>query len=114
MKLFRPKYLFLSPVAMRVALGRQNFVQKVDWFGDAEEKDFISFRKTFLKITLRKYQRRRTNRKQNVALMMCSSETTGLPKGVQITQGIFGNFECSFYVSFGKDEVVRIYFLIKF
>lgn len=102
MKLFRPKYLFLSPVAKgtaRVALGRQNFVQKVVLFGDAEDKDFISFAKLFHSSEESKeppveYKRRRTNRKRNVALMMCSSGTTGLPKGVQITQdNIFGNFE---------------------
>lgn len=83
----------------RVALGRQNFVQKVVLFGDAEEKDFISFGKLFhdyedSKDPPRVYKGRRTNRKRNVALMMCSSGTTGLPKGVQITQdNIFGNFE---------------------
>ncbi|KAL5274045.1 hypothetical protein ACFFRR_000666 [Megaselia abdita] len=99
MKLSQPKYLFLSPAAMnsaRVALGRQNFVQKVVLFGDAEEKDFISFRKLLhdSKDLPVEYKRRRTNRKQNVALMMCSSGTTGLPKGVQITQdNIFGYFE---------------------
>lgn len=99
MKLSRPKYLFLSPVAVgtsRVALGRQNFVRKVVLFGDAEEKDFISFRKLLRdsKDSPENYKRRRTNRKQNVALMMCSSGTTGLPKNVQITQAnIFGYFE---------------------
>lgn len=100
MKLSQPKYLFLSPMAVgsgRVALGRQNFVEKVVLLGDAEERDFIPFRKVFhdSKDALPvEYKGRRTNRKQNVALMMCSSGTTGLPKGVQITQdNIFGYFE---------------------
>uniref|UniRef100_T1H1E2 Luciferin 4-monooxygenase n=1 Tax=Megaselia scalaris TaxID=36166 RepID=T1H1E2_MEGSC len=101
MKLSKPKYLFLSPVAMKsanVALRRQNFVEKVVLFGgDDGGRDFISFKKLFIDskdLSNDVYEGRKTNRKQNVALMMCSSGTTGLPKGVQITQeNIFGYFE---------------------
>lgn len=98
MRLSRPKVLFASPYVTEkaVAVGRANaFIQKVVVFGGEGETsgdkdegyvtsdEFLSNaavpRGSFV-------PPQPTDTKDNVALVLCSSGTTGLPKGVQLTQ----------------------------
>lgn len=93
MNLSRPKVLFASPYVQEraVAIGKRNsFIQKVVILGEEENGDgFIGSEVFYNNPAVPKGSfllPRPTNIKENVALILCSSGTTGLPKGVQLTQ----------------------------
>lgn len=93
MNLSRPKVLFSSPYVTEkaVAIGQKNaFIRKVVVFGEEESGDgFVASEEFFNNPTVPHgsfVPPRPTNVKENVALVLCSSGTTGLPKGVQLTQ----------------------------
>lgn len=74
-----------------VTIGRANaFIQKVVVFGEEESGDGFVASEEFLnnpQLVKGSFQQPRpTNIKDTVALVLCSSGTTGLPKGVMLTQ----------------------------
>lgn len=94
MGLSRPKVLFASPYITEkaVAVAQQKpCIKKVVVFGEEAEKGegFVTSEQFLNNAAVPKgsfVAPRPTNIKDNVALVLCSSGTTGLPKGVQLTQ----------------------------
>uniref|UniRef100_A0A182NN52 Luciferin 4-monooxygenase n=1 Tax=Anopheles dirus TaxID=7168 RepID=A0A182NN52_9DIPT len=95
LNLSKPKILFVSPHSADrvIAVARKNrhFIEHIFLFG--EENSFgpdITLYEDFLAqsraINPYSFQIKPTNVEEHVALIMCSSGTTGLPKGVQLTQ----------------------------
>lgn len=91
--LSKPKVFFTSMVAAEkiVKVSRKNkFMKHLFIYSDASPfKELTTFAKLFdnpnIKSSL-EFQPRPTNIFDNVSLIVCSSGTTGLPKGVQLTQ----------------------------
>lgn len=92
MGLSRPKVLFSSPYVTEkaVAIGQKNaFIQKVVVFGEETADGFVGSEDFFNNPAVAKgsfIQPKPVNIEENVALILCSSGTTGVPKGVQLTQ----------------------------
>lgn len=91
--LSRPKVLFSSVYVTEkaVAIGQQNaFIRKVVIFGEETSGEGFVASEDFLNNPQVPqgsfFAPRPTNIKDNVCLVLCSSGTTGLPKGVQLTQ----------------------------
>ncbi|XP_055700084.1 uncharacterized protein LOC129799858 [Phlebotomus papatasi] len=94
LNLSKPKFIFASPyVIEKVAqVSKKNsFIRKVVVFGEDNfslkgvqcSKDFLANKRIPKSANFRA---KPVNMKDNVALILCSSGTTGLPKGVQLTQ----------------------------
>lgn len=95
LNLSKPKILFVSPHSaervIAVAQKNRHFIEHIFIFG--EENNFgknVQLYEDFISRTSAKnphsFQIAPTNVDEHVALIMCSSGTTGLPKGVQLTQ----------------------------
>ncbi|XP_053661541.1 uncharacterized protein LOC128710510 [Anopheles marshallii] len=95
LNLSKPRILFLSPYSaervIKVARKNRHFIKHIFLFG--EENPFgsdVTLYDEFLSrtnaINPYSFQIEPTNIEEHVALIMCSSGTTGLPKGVQLTQ----------------------------
>lgn len=94
----KPKVIFASNITVsRIAdcAKRNNFIQKIITFDDLELIGLTSsicttldefLRSTSCVSRLRFECKAATDMKANTALVLCSSGTTGLPKGVQLTQ----------------------------
>lgn len=96
LELSKPKFVFVSPYAAKRAVqtcSRLKFVEKVVVFGNDKKVDGNAM---LLTDFIKKYQSKdfdveanvsqRVDIRDQVALIVCSSGTTGMPKGVLITQ----------------------------
>lgn len=94
--LSKPKIIFVSSLNLEKisSVAKKNsFVKQVILFdygvADANWTKSLSFERIVESVDNRKlneFKCEPQNMKENVALIMCSSGTTGLPKGVQLTQ----------------------------
>uniref|UniRef100_T1GTM7 Luciferin 4-monooxygenase n=1 Tax=Megaselia scalaris TaxID=36166 RepID=T1GTM7_MEGSC len=94
--LSKPKYIFVSPASLKnvskVLMNTQNlkFIRQAFVFGETSPvlgfEPLKHFLKTRAPFDERFFIPMRTNLDKNVAVIGCSSGTTGLPKGVQLTQ----------------------------
>lgn len=110
--LSRPEIIFVSPSNLgkiSELVKKIPFVKQIIIFdGETIDRSLNSSALFFTRITestkepnLSEFQCEPQNMKENVALIMCSSGTTGLPKGVQLTQfNMFvGNFQLKYVTS---------------
>ncbi|XP_050085376.1 uncharacterized protein LOC126571137 [Anopheles aquasalis] len=95
LNLSKPKVLFVSPYSaervIKVAGSNRNFIERVFLFGDENAFGtsvtlYEHFLATTSTINPHTFAILPTNVDEHVALILCSSGTTGLPKGVQLTQ----------------------------
>uniref|UniRef100_A0A182JWZ3 Luciferin 4-monooxygenase n=1 Tax=Anopheles christyi TaxID=43041 RepID=A0A182JWZ3_9DIPT len=95
LNLSKPTILFVSPYSAErvIAVARKNrhFVKHIFLFGDencfgSDVTLFDDFLSQTSAINPFNFQIAPSNLEEHVALIMCSSGTTGLPKGVQLTQ----------------------------
>lgn len=101
LKLSKPRIIFVSPANLKKISGiaqKHSFVEKLISYGNSNTNtmDFmrlgsipISFdeiSKISAASKLDHFECQPQNIMEHVALIMCSSGTTGLPKGVQLTQ----------------------------
>lgn len=95
LNLSKPKILFVSPYsaerAIKAARRNMNFVKQVFLYGEdnpygADVMLYDEFLSKKPAINPHTFWIEPTNMEEHVALIMCSSGTTGLPKGVQLTQ----------------------------
>ncbi|EAA11995.3 AGAP004655-PA [Anopheles gambiae str. PEST] len=95
LNLSKPSILFVSPYSAErvIAVARKNrhFIKHIFLFGNENSfgADVVLFNDFLLQtsaINPYSFQVAPTNVEEHVALIMCSSGTTGLPKGVQLTQ----------------------------
>lgn len=95
LELSKPKLVFVSPYAAKkiIAVCRQlNFVKNVIVLEGKSVDSFVISLDDFVKkhrnnnFDLEEFVLRKVNLKEQVASIMCSSGTTGMPKGVMITQ----------------------------
>lgn len=95
--LSKPKIIFVSPPYLNkvIAVAQRNkFVQHIIKYADSntsasEKTNTISYRTIMASedpSNLNRFKCQPQNMKENVAIILCSSGTTGLPKGVQLTQ----------------------------
>ncbi|CRL01456.1 CLUMA_CG014231, isoform A [Clunio marinus] len=96
LQLSKPKFVFVSPFAAKrviAACRKLKFVKNVILIGDGVKGDSFAIP---LKDLIRKYEKidfkvedfttKKMNTREQIALIVCSSGTTGMPKGVSITQ----------------------------
>ncbi|XP_035902710.1 4-coumarate--CoA ligase 1 [Anopheles stephensi] len=95
LNLSKPTILFISPYSAErvvpVARKHRHFIKHIFLFGDENSfgPDVVLYDDFFSRtsaINPYYFRPEPTNMEEHVALIMCSSGTTGLPKGVQLTQ----------------------------
>lgn len=91
--LSKPKIIFAAPNTIdrvsSISAVSNTSVRTVVVFGEVRQKnviDFQTFLETFSKQSSAEFVCAPQDTRQNVSLILCSSGTTGLPKGVQLTQ----------------------------
>lgn len=88
-KISKPNYIFLSPSAYKefyVTLKELNIVQKFFLFGISDDKDVTSFKDLVTKYThFNDFVAKDFNGTDSTSIILYSSGTTGLPKGVKLT-----------------------------
>lgn len=95
--LSKPKIIFASPPFLKksISLAQRNaFVKQIIVFdgnksNSTVESNILSFSEIMKSEDSKQsdlFQPQPQNMKENVGLILCSSGTTGLPKGVQLTQ----------------------------
>lgn len=113
--LSKPKFVFISPFGSKRVIAvckKLEYVKQVVIFSEKSNDSFVMPLNDFIKKNEKKdfdvheYSRQKVDIKETVAVIVCSSGTTGLPKGVLLTQENMMSLVQSYRINYELSKLI--------